>query len=442
MLSNFARLYRHANSRKGHIVRTLAADSKRSFWAMADQGVVSLGNFGVNIVLVDAFNRQHDLSSFGSFWILMELMIFLNGIQGALINYPLIVRGAVLDRPQLGRMASASSLTTILASPILSIAIVIAAIVARIPLLVGIWAAVALAIWQVQETLRRALISQLRFRSALVGDSLSYLGQVGAVMVLAHRGNLTLANCFQAMAITSALAALVQASQVGLHPVNFVLLRDTARDSWKLGRWILVGNLSGFFVGPAFNWNFAFWRGKELLGIHYALTNLLRLANPLSFSIATLIVPSVARANKHEGLHRASRILLRLGCLGLILLTPYLGIMVLAPRLMMSTVYSHWDPSYLRYAGALQIAAIAAGVNYLAVASGAFLNGLERGRWTMVSQIAGAVTVVVIAMPLVARYGVFGAAVGALASAGVELLFNASFILKLKAHPTPQQAPP
>src|SRR5262249_11382259 len=158
-------------------------------------------------------------------------------------------------------------------------AIVIAAIVARIPLLVGIWAAVALAIWQLQETLRRALISQLRFRSALIGDSISYLGQVGAVIFLAHRGNLTLVNCFQAMAITSVLAALVQAMQIGLHPVNLALFRETVRESWKLGRWILVGNLSGFFIGPAFNWNFAFWAGKELLGVYYALTNLLRLAN-------------------------------------------------------------------------------------------------------------------------------------------------------------------
>src|SRR3954470_22240630 len=77
--------FHHANARKGAVIRTLAADSKRSFWAMADQGAVSLGNFGVNVALAKSFASAGDLPSYGAYWVLMELMLFLLGLQGALV---------------------------------------------------------------------------------------------------------------------------------------------------------------------------------------------------------------------------------------------------------------------------------------------------------------------------------------------------------------------
>src|SRR4051812_8205079 len=94
---------RHTLSHRSHIIRVLAADSKRSFWALADQGVASFGSFGVNILLGRAFERLHQIGQFGNYWTLLELMLFLNGLQGALIIYPMTVRGASVDRASLGR---------------------------------------------------------------------------------------------------------------------------------------------------------------------------------------------------------------------------------------------------------------------------------------------------------------------------------------------------
>ncbi|HMB95931.1 MAG TPA: hypothetical protein VKK61_07830, partial [Tepidisphaeraceae bacterium] len=306
-LSDLLRHFRSVNSKKGEIARTLMHDSKRSFWAMADQGVVSLGNFGVSIVLAACFERQHHLSDFGSYWILMELMLFLNGVQGALVVYPLSVRGAVADRVSLGRMTSMSMLLTLSAWPLTGASVVLTAVIAQIPISVGLWAAAALALWQTQETLRRALIAHLKFRQTLIGDSISYIGQILAVGALAWTGNLTLVGAFEAMALSSGIAALVQGMQVGLHNMTVPEMRAWAKDCWELGKWMFYGNFSRFFTGPFYNWNFAFWAGKEAVAICYALSNLLRLTNPLMFAIATLIMPNVTRANQLGGIPAAKR---------------------------------------------------------------------------------------------------------------------------------------
>jgi O-antigen/teichoic acid export membrane protein len=280
-----------------------------------------------------------------------------------------------------------SLVITIVGWPILGASVVAVALIAKISIQAGLWAAAALVFWQVQETLRRSLTAHLRFGETLIGDSISNLGQVIAVVLLAWMGKLTLATTFQAMALTSAVAALIQVAQVGMHTVALREIRSFLRECWDLGRWVLMGNLSGFIIGPLFNWNFAYWAGKELLGVQYALTNLLRLANPLAFAIATLIVPHASRVRREEGMHRAKRVLYRFGLLGALLLTPYLGMLLIFPKTSILLIYPHWQATYLRYAPVLQIAAIAAAVTYLATVTGALLNGVERSRWAFVSQL-------------------------------------------------------
>jgi O-antigen/teichoic acid export membrane protein len=428
MLKRTMDLFRHANSRKAHIARMLAEDSKRSFWAFADQGIVSIGNFGVNIVLARQFDRVHRLSDYGAFWVLMELMIFINGIQAALLVYPLSVRGAVLDRPGLAKITSQSLLLTLLISPLLVLAMSATALIAELPLSVGIWAGVALVAWQSQEALRRSLMAHLRFRAASIGDIISYTGQFVSVIWLAYHDTLTLESAFQAMALTSAISCLVQITQIGMHHSTIRQTIEFAKECWRLGRWVLFGNLTNFFSGAMFNWNFAYWAGLETLGIYYALANLLRLANPLSFAVATLITPTAARVNEKRGLQHAKRISLRFTLLGGILLLPYLSFLAAWPRLFIAVLYG-WHSDYMIYAPVVRICAVAVGFVYLGIAASAYLNGIHRTRQAFFGQVVYAACYVLIVMPLTAKFGMYGAAWGwliATVSAGATYAYNVS----------------
>lgn len=435
--ASFIPFFSRTMGQRSKIMRILAADSKRSFWALADQGVASFGSFGVNILLGRAFQQLGQVGQFGNYWTLMELMIFLNGLQGALIIYPMTVRSANLDSKALGKLTSFSLMLTLLLWPILAAAILVTAFVSRIPLEVGLWAAVALIFWQIQETTRRSLMAHLRFRDALIGDVVSFAGQVGLVAVLFAGAKLSLATTFQAMAITSALGALIQAIQIKPGKMNDRTLPEFGSECWNLGRWMLAGNLTNFIIGPLFAWNLRFWLGDAMMGVNYALSNLVRIANPLAFAIASMIVPSAARAAESDGIQRSKNVVLRLGSLGALMLVPYLGFLFIFPRHALALVYG-WDSTeYLAWAGVLRLSAIATLFSYAGIVTGSYLNGINRSKLALRGQLIYAVGAVVIAMPFVALFGVYGAAMGWIVAAGALAVSNIYYIVRA-ADPEPQ----
>src|SRR5688500_12520916 len=166
-LGKLAHLFRRANDNKGRAVRAIGRAGKHGFWALADQGVASLGSFGIFFILGREFARRDAMGEFGKFGMLFELMWFLNSVQGALVIYPLSVKGATSDRATLARMAGASVVLTMLSAPVIGAAMLGTATMIS-TLLVGAWAAAAAVTWQVQETTRRALMAELRFREAIV----------------------------------------------------------------------------------------------------------------------------------------------------------------------------------------------------------------------------------------------------------------------------------
>jgi O-antigen/teichoic acid export membrane protein len=400
--------FRRTRAQPARVARALAEDSRRGFWALADQGIVSIGNFGVNVALARYFAANHDLGQYGAFWVLMELMFFLNGIQAALLHFPLTVRAAAADRNVLERMASQSLTLTLLASPLLVLGMIATAWVAQISLTAGLWAGVALVCWQLQETTRRSLMAHLRFGAACVGDAVSYGGQFAIVVLLVHTGRLDLPLTFQAIAATSALACAVQVIQLGLLSRPHSGVWRFARESWRIGRWVMFANLANLFSGTFFNWNIAYWAGMETLGVYHALYNLIRPAHPLAFAMGTLITPSVAKVQQTQGLHRAKITAARFTLLGAMLLCPYLAMLLFFPRFALAGFYG-WDSRYIQYASLIQVSAIAVAFVYASTAISAFLNGIERVRQSFIGQLTYAAGFLFIALPMTAIMGLMGA---------------------------------
>src|SRR5688500_4763901 len=131
-MRSFFNFFRRVRDNKGRVGRALARESKRSFWAMFDQGIVSLGNFGVVVLLGKAFASR--MGEAGDFYTLFDLMIFLNGLQAAFIVYPLTVRCAAADEQSLGRTASLSLILTLLSFPIMAGSLIATALAWKISL--------------------------------------------------------------------------------------------------------------------------------------------------------------------------------------------------------------------------------------------------------------------------------------------------------------------
>ena len=199
-------------------------------WAIVDQACVSGGNFLTNIVLA----RFLGATDYGRYAVLFGVMLALNSFHRSFCVYPLSVIGAKVERHELRRLlASALALSTAGALP-LGIVVVVVCWVLGIAHL-AMLAFAALLAWQLQEVFRRALLAHLRHRAAILGDTISYLGQGALVLALAHTAPVTLGSVLLVMTLTSLVAGAVQMLQVGIEHGNIEDLRAFSAGVGSLG---------------------------------------------------------------------------------------------------------------------------------------------------------------------------------------------------------------
>jgi hypothetical protein len=210
----------------GRAQQLVTRAGRKSFWPLVDQGVVSAGNFLTLVIVARALPAK---SEYGVFGLLLEAIFYLNTLQGALVTYPLTVKGATADKDGLKRLATAALLMTCaLAVPVALCATATAALAQHLTL--GLAGAFALVAWQVQEVARKSLIAHFRYADAAWGDALRYLGTAACVWLAWRQGALTLPRVFWIIGALAALATLVQAAQVGLRAVGWRDLVRLARE--------------------------------------------------------------------------------------------------------------------------------------------------------------------------------------------------------------------
>lgn len=391
----------------------------RGTWALVDQGVVSLGTFVSTVLLA----RVLSPAQFGTFALLYGAMLFLNTIHASFITYPLSIHGARLDRDGLGRAATAFLILA------LGLALLLAAVLTGAAWALGAprvaaWAVAAHLAWQVQETVRRALLAQLRPRDAVTGDTLSYLGQAAVIGALAMLGTLSLEAAFAAMAGTSALAAATQLALIRPARPTTDDIRALGAVALKAGQWVVLANVFGAAIMQGLLWTLALTDGATGAAKLQAVITVMGATNPVMFGIANLVVPIMAGAGFTRGKEHAQREVLVHVLQGGMLLAPYYAVLLLWPGRVLGVAYGS-SLAYSSLTMPLRLLAFAYLLVYLAHVGNAVLFGVERTRHVLTVQVVGMAVLVGAGLPLSALWGVTGAAAATLvvhaARAGVCL---------------------
>jgi O-antigen/teichoic acid export membrane protein len=379
---------------------------RNNFWSIADQSVVSGGNFLTQIVLA----RNLLGSDYGTFALLYgAIMLVLNNCHSSLVTYPLSVQGAHLDITGLKAITASSLALTAFASVFQVPVILIGAIAlkhGRLALVVLF----ALLCWQLQETARRALMAHLRHRGAIAGDALSYLGQSAVLAIFAFRGSLSLSTAFLAMALTSLAAGVLQAAQLGLSRVSPRGLSALVRTYWRLGRWALLANVTNSATVACFPWTLGLSAGLPEAASFQALGNVLGLSHPLMTGVSNVIIPAASRARRASGVRAAMHSAIRLSTQGALCIAPYFAILLFVPDRVLGLFYGHAS-AFSRLGTSLRWFVLAYVFVYVFTVLGAFLNGLERPALMMVGGAVG-LAALFLGIPLAIEYGVPGAAAG------------------------------
>jgi O-antigen/teichoic acid export membrane protein len=373
-------------------------------WSLADQGVVSLGNFLTNILLARTLLQ----SEYGAYAILLGVLVVIYGTHGAIVTYPLLLCGSTSDSLDRYRSLIIFSiwLTVGLGIALSAPAIMVCGVVGRPAL--RPWIVAAMFSWIIQETLRRGLMARMRFGGAFLGDAISYVGQAVLIFILARRGRLSLEGAFGAMAVTSLIAAGLQAAQIGIRSLRLEQTRALWKRFWTLGRWMVLSNFTAIFSVQFFPWTLAVLQGTAVAGSFQALSNVVGVTNPVLIGVTNLVIPASAKAGHEFGKKGAFREAVRHGIYGAFIVFPYLVFAAFWPHRILSMLYGRGS-GYASLTLALRVFVAAQMVYYVALISASFLNALGRSRTTFSILVVSALVSVVIGVPLMIWMGLLGA---------------------------------
>ncbi len=379
--------------------------------SILDQAVVSGGNFLTALVLA----RILAPADYGTFSLLFLSLFAINTCHSSLIVYPLTLRGAVVSGLELGEVAGAALVhTLLLALPLSALLAILTLALHRIDL--WPYMAIAMLAWQLQETARRALLSALRFRDAILPDFFCYVGQALILLLFRPRH---LVAIFIIVAVTSIIAALWQFALVRVSGLRSLSV-DHGLYSWRMGRFVLAGNALNMLTLQIPSWTLVIVASPLAVAQYQALLNLVGVANPVIFSVNSLLIPVIAR-EAANGIQKARKSALHYGIrYGLLLLPPFLALF-LAPHSIMKFVYGAPSP-YLAFAPLLRFLVIAFAVQYLATVVGAYEGGMSRPKTYMWVQVMGTGVLFTFGVLLIYCYGLSGAVAAMVIASSVRFL--------------------
>lgn len=374
----------------------------RGSWTLVDQGVVSFGNFVLNVQLA----RHLTAAEYGKFALFLGAIFALRAIDYSLISYPLSVRLCAATRDEhAGLLAN-----TVLLAAALGLALVL--LLALGILLLGggdmLLAAMACYLsWQAQETMRRCLLANFRYRAAVTGDAISFIGQAVLIAVLAWMGVLTLVSALYAMSATFVAGALVHASKLRLGWPRLVCVAALARDYLSLGKWSLVNYEMVLLRVQLFPWALAAAAGTAATAAFQAALNIANLMNPIIFGIGNAIPQAAAQARLSSDVFGAWRVARGYVLFGL---SPIMAILVaglLLPELLLRLVYGAASP-YLDASLCVQLLVVAWAAEYVAEMISKTLLSVEAGSIAFLVNVVG-MAAAILALPLIIPLGVVGA---------------------------------
>ena len=385
----------------GVAARSKTAAGQR-FWAWADQGVVSLGNFLSYLLIARALPP----AEFGVYAVLFAVVLVLNTFHAALITFSLSLRGPAIDPTRLGQLTSTALLATAVLSGLLSCLAGVAVWSTGRPGLIP-FVVTALVCWQFQETTRTAFFAHFRQLNALPGDVVSYLGQAALLLVLSRRGALTLESAFLAMGVTSAAALGLQAWQLRLPLPSLSHWTDFVRDAASFGTWGVPARIGTLFSMQAFPWMLFYTHGAAVAAVFQALCSALAFSNPVMIGTANLVTATVAGGRGPDRF----RVALRHAWHGWAMITPFFAVVALFPAVTLRLLYGS-SSTYPQYASLLWLVVVAYACEAIAMQAAAVIGGLGKTRTLFMVQSTGLLIAVTFGLPMAAYGGLNAALIG------------------------------
>ena len=392
---------------------------------LADQAVVSLGNFGLNILLARTFS----VNEYGVYSIILSFILFLNTLHQALITYPLSVRGAPAEKPRYDYLICVAAVLTPLGAlicfPVLGAAVFSVKHISLLPV-----ACCALLAWQLQEVNRRGALARARYAAAIASDIIRYFGTLGVVIALS--ASLTIERVFVVLIASSILAAWPIVTSVSR---NFLSVAEGIRQEigihWRMAAPLLGASLLVAFSTQWFLWLLAWKQGPAGSAILVALANVAAISSPIMFGVENIMVPEIARLRASLTFPDLMSLLRHRGLACAALAGPLFLFIVIFPDTLLRLFYGHAAP-YAQYTEALRILTGAYACYLASTILGAALRGYGASETVFKMQLYPALLGITLGSWLTWQFGVVGACTASLLAGLLRAGTGLYFVMRLR----------
>lgn len=272
-------------------------------WGLADQAVVS----GTSFLTLFFIARWSGAEQAGLYAIGVSAIVLLTAAMESLVTrpYSLQIYKTPYDRREHAMGAFLLTLALALATMAVASALwVVLEMSGRMETgaqIVGVLA-IAMPAILLREFVRRFAFANLMLRDALVVDGAVAILVLSCLVWLGFGGLLSAKTAFVASSVAALLVvAIWLAYRRRIFSYSGPAVRQTARQSWQLGRWLLPNRVALEAHGYVTHWIAFILGGAAATGIYAACLLVLALANPFLGGVFNIMTPKAVRALETGG---------------------------------------------------------------------------------------------------------------------------------------------
>jgi O-antigen/teichoic acid export membrane protein/thymidylate kinase len=381
----------------------------RNAWAVADQMLISATNFVTMIFLARGLSR----ADFGEFTLVYSVLLFANSIQSGLITQPHGILGATRRGKEYATYTTTTGVSQVILAGFASLLTLLTwGIVALLgwdsaPLVLALVPSIMA--WQLQEFFRRVLYTEGRLDAAFANDVISYGGQAVAIVALEFSDQLTAPLALYALAVTSAIAAVL-----GVWQIRGSLTRridpTVFRENWHFGKWIAGGDIVGQWLSTQmFVYLAAALIGAAAAGVLRAVHTIFGPTRVLAYLFVTVLPIGFAKTLAAQGKQVLHTKLKLAAATALPILGGYcLLVALLAGHLLKWLYRNRYDGN----ASVLSLYALATFMSYVAMLIAAALRAKRMTRSLFIGQLYASLIAIPIGWITIHALGTIGAVLG------------------------------
>lgn len=369
---------------------------------LADQAVISLGTFAVNIGLA----RTLAITDYGTFVIIWSVFLALQVFNITLVHYPLGIQLAVVNSDERARV-TATGLTLAVATTLLMSLAAVAAFSLQHSVLLAVSAMLCLIAWQLLATTRRILLSNFRVAGSVIGNAVAYGGQAGALLAFAAIQPLSLPAVFLVSAAAFAAGFVVHLlflqPRLQIPPLSALI--DTLREYWAMGS-IAMGTefaFAGRQLGTV--WLIGLVAGTAAMASYQACFFIVAAINPIILGLLNILTQVTAKAydrrRSSSDAWMAARPYL---IVGLPLCLAYLALVTIIPGNFLTLFYG--NSPYSDLGDELRVLAVFAAMSAITELVLGMLFGMGQGTQAFRINLKGLLAAVLVVPPLAAGFGI------------------------------------